>query len=447
MPRALMAFSSLYFAALLMLLGSGLLTTWLGLRLNQLGVGELWIGLMMTCYYLGLVAGASVGHRLIARVGHIRAFVASAGIVTASVLGHALTASAEVWLLLRLLVGMGMMCQYMVVESWLNEQAESHQRGMVFASYMVVTFLGTVLGQVVLTVMPELDIRHLLLVAMCFSLCLVPVAVTRRIHPAPLHPAPLKVRLFLQRIPQALTSVLVSGLMVGAFYGLAPVFARSRGLDNAEVGLFMAITVGAGLLAQWPVGWLSDRLDRSRMIQLNAIVLTGVVLLISLGVLGPASMLLLTVMFGVLAFTLYPLAVALANDHIEQEERVALSAMLLLTFGIGASIGPLVASAMMNQWGVGMLYVFMACCTLLLIIKVRPEQVTGAHLVEEAPLNFVPAGGNLASSPLAVALDPRVDEQVVAEQMQTEVTDTGDEMHGVPPASAEDADSDDHRPG
>lgn len=208
--------------------------------------------------------------------------MASAGIVTASVLGHALSSSVEVWFFLRVLVGMAMMCQYMVLESWLNEQAESHQRGMVFASYMVVTFLGLALGQVVLTIMPDLDIRHILLVAMCFSLCLVPVAVTKSLHPAPMHPAPLQIRFFIQRIPQALATIAVSGLLLGSFYGLAPVYASGVGLETSDVGIFMAVTIGAGLAAQWPAGWLSDRLDRSQMIQINAIVLTGVVLLIAL---------------------------------------------------------------------------------------------------------------------------------------------------------------------
>src|SRR5690606_2202265 len=112
------------------------LGTYLGLRLAAEGVNEIWIGLLMTGYYIGLVAGASVGHRLIAKVGHIRAFVASAGVVTASVLGHAMTADVQIWFVLRVVVGVAMMCQYMVLESWLNEQAEPHQRGMVFASYM-----------------------------------------------------------------------------------------------------------------------------------------------------------------------------------------------------------------------------------------------------------------------------------------------------------------------
>ncbi|HDZ57777.1 MAG TPA: MFS transporter [Pseudomonas xinjiangensis] len=440
MPKALTAFSSLYFATLLMLIGSGLLSTYIGLRLSAEGVSEIWIGVLMTGYYVGLVAGASVGHRMIAQVGHIRAFVASAGVVTASVLGHALSSSVEVWLVLRVLVGMAMMCQYMVLESWLNEQAESHQRGMVFASYMVVTFLGLALGQVVLTVMPDLDIRHILLVAMCFSLCLVPVAVTKSLHPAPLHPAPLRVRFFIKRIPQALATIAVSGLLLGSFYGLAPVFASGVGLATSDVGVFMAVTIGAGLAAQWPAGWLSDRLDRSRMIQINAIVLTGVVLLIALAVMPRFALFLLTGLFGVLAFTLYPIAVALANDHVEQQERVLLSAMLLVTFGLGASVGPILGSVLMRLWGPGMLYVFMGVCSLVLVVRVRPSQVTGEHLVQEAPIHFMPAAGNLASSPLAAALDPRVDEQVVDDQMR-------DDLDGHMSSSDRDQDQDDHRPG
>lgn len=437
MPRTFTSFSSLYTATLLMLLGSGLLSTYLGLRLSAANVSEIWIGILMTGYYVGLVMGAAVGHRLIARVGHIRAFVASAGVVTASVLGHALTSSVEVWLLLRWLVGVAMMCQYMVLESWLNEQAESHQRGRVFAGYMLVTFFGLGLGQLVLTLMPELSVRHVILVAMCFALCLVPVAVTRRLHPAPLHPAPLEIRLFVQRIPQALSTIGVAGLLLGSFYGLAPAYANSIGLDTQFIGIFMAVTIGAGLVAQWPAGWLSDRLDRSCMIQVNAIILTTVSLLIALVSL-PQMLMVLTVLFGLLAFTLYPLAVALANDHVEQEQRVLLSAMLLVTFGLGAAAGPLLGSVLMKFGGPAMLYVFMACSSLLLVIFVRPERVTGENLVDEAPIQFMPAAGNLASSPLAAAIDPRVDEQVVIEQMQDE--------SDIPPAPV-DEDDDEHRPG
>src|SRR5690606_20934030 len=133
LPSTLSSFSSLYFSTLLMLICSGLLSTYLGLRLAAEGANAVWIGLLMTCYCAGLVPGVGVELGRIARVGHVRAFVASGGVVTASVLGYELIAGVGVWLALRWLVGVAVMCQYMLLESWLNEPAVSHHRGTVFA--------------------------------------------------------------------------------------------------------------------------------------------------------------------------------------------------------------------------------------------------------------------------------------------------------------------------
>ena len=178
-----------------MLLGSGLLSTYLALHVAERADG-IWVGALMTCFYLGLVLGGKLGHRLIARVGHIRTYVASAGIVTAAVILHGLTENLPAWLGLRFIVGLGMMSMYMVIESWLNEQSSSDERGVVFAGYMIASYTGSVLGQMVLVALPTLDMTLLLLIALCFSLCLVPVALTRRIHPT-LTPSALGVSLFL----------------------------------------------------------------------------------------------------------------------------------------------------------------------------------------------------------------------------------------------------------
>mgnify|MGYP001762433683 CR=1 FL=1 len=417
MSNILRSFSSLYFATLLMVLASGVLTTYLGLRLAADSAAQIWIGGMMSAYYLGLVAGSKVGHRLIARVGHIRAFVASAGITTASALGHALIDDLAIWLVLRLMVGMGMMCMYMVLESWLNEQADSKNRGTVFASYMIVSYLGLVLGQLAISLNPELTLKPLLIVAMCFALCIVPLALTRRIHPAPLQPAPLKIKLFWQKVPQSLTTIAMAGVIVGSFYGLAPAYIAHNGASTEQVAAYMATTVIAGLLAQWPMGRLSDKIRRSRLIRINTVLLGGVVLCIAILPLSGIFALIFTFAFGILAFTLYPLATALANQNVEQEHRVALSATILLTFGMGACIGPLIASAFMQLVGNSMLYGFMALCTLLLFLRLTQVNYQQKQQDKEVSQDYVMASGDLVSSPLAAALDPRVDEQMVQEQM------------------------------
>ena len=420
MSASIRSFSSLYLATLLMVLAAGLLTTYLGLRLAALDVSRIWIGAMMSAYYVGLVAGSKVGHRLIARVGHIRAFVATAGVVTASALGHALVDDLNIWLLLRLIVGICMMCQYMVLESWLNEQADSKNRGTVFASYMIVSYLGLVLGQGAMSLHPELTIKPLLLVAICFALCIVPLALTRRIHPQPMRPAPLKIREFWLQVPQSLTTIALAGMIVGSFYGLAPAYAASQGMSTQQVAAFMATTVIAGLLAQWPMGKLSDHIRRSRLIRTNTALLGILVLLMAILPLSGYLQLAFTFCFGVLAFTLYPLATALANQHIAQEQRVALSATILLTFGLGASTGPLIASGLMQFAGNRMLYGFMAITAALLFVRLTHVNYQQKQQEKSQSQDYVMSSGDLVSSPLAAALDPRVDQATAQQQLSAE---------------------------
>ncbi|MBT1444199.1 MFS transporter [Shewanella sp. JM162201] len=422
MTNPLRTFASLYSTTLLTVLAGGLLTTYLGLKLSAMAVPQIWIGAMMSAYYAGLVAGSKIGHRLIAQVGHIRAFAASAGIVAASALGHALVDNLQVWIVLRLLVGLGMMCQYMVLESWLNEQADNSQRGIVFASYMIVSYLALILGQGAISLYPDLGLEPLLLVAICFALCIVPIAITRRIHPAPLVPAPLNITHYWKKAPQALTTVAIGSMIVGSFYGLAPAYASNLGLHPQQVATFMTATIAAGLLAQWPMGKLSDRMSRSRLIRINCLILAVLTLGLALLPYHPSLTLVLTFLFGILGFTLYPLATALANSRVEQSERVGLSATILLTFGLGACIGPLIASTLMQWFGNSMLYGFMTACTLVLFAVLK---YINSQQRAEVPStdDYMMATGDLVSSPLAAALDPRLDIESVQEQMTPAPTD------------------------
>ncbi|HUH86580.1 MAG TPA: MFS transporter [Pusillimonas sp.] len=403
------SFFSLYLATLLMLLATGLFNTFLSLWLTAASVSEMWVGAQIAAYYFGLVAGARVAHKLIIQFGHIRAYSAGAALVTAALLTMALVDNLWVWLVLRFLVGLAMVAQLMVIESWLNEQAENKTRGSVFALYMIFSGLGTVLGQLSLAMFPELGYRPIVFASICSVLCLVPVALTRRLHPAMQAPVPIMTRYYARLVPMSLVTIFICGMLTGAFYGLGPVFAVKQGLDNDQVAVFIAAAVAAGLMAQGPLGWLADRVNRAGLIRINALLLALVCIPVWGWVQLPYwALLAVSCGFGILQFTLYPIGVAFANDNVEPDRRVGLSAIVLMAYGLGACLGPLVVGALMRGIGTQTFFIFVSACAALLVLYVRPQQVTGDHLSEDAPTHFMPMS-ELQATPVVAALDPRVD--------------------------------------
>ena len=410
MRNILGAFFSLYLATLVLLTGSGLFNTYLGLRLTAAAVAESWVGALIAVYYLGLVFGARQGHKLIIGVGHIRAYAASGAFATVSVLALVLLDNLWVWLGFRFVAGLAMVTQFMVLESWLNEQTENNTRGVVFAFYMLISGLGTVAGQLMLILFAGLDHKPLVFVSMCFVMSLVPVTLTRRIHPALQVPAPLAFRYYVRRVPLSLTVLFVAGLITGAFYGLAPVYALKQGLSASQAALFVAVSVAAGLVSQWPLGRLADRISRVTMIRINAFLL--MVLAVPLWGWQQFSyiiLLLFSAGFGVLQFTLYPLGTAFANDNVEPERRVGLSAMVYMLYGMGACLGPLVAGMLMRKLDSGVYFMFVSACAAVLVAVVRQKKVKGDHVSPDAPTQFVPMVDSLQSSTVVAVLDPRVD--------------------------------------
>lgn len=410
MIGAVGAFFSLYLATLVLLMGSGLFNTYVGVRFSALGISEVWVGGLIAAYYLGLVFGARLGHRLIMGVGHIRAYAASAAVVTVCVLTQIMIDNMWVWLVLRFIAGAGMVSQFMGIESWLNQQTDNNKRGTVFAFYMLVSSLGTVLGQLSVTLFAEMEYQPLVFVAICSVLTLIPIAVTRRMHPSLQVPAPINARYYVERVPLSMTVLFVAGMITGAFYGLAPVYGVRVNLSSDQVAVFVAASVSAGVLAQWPVGWLADRFDRVKMIRINALFL----LLLAIPLWGwfdvsYSLLLIFSAALGILQFTLYPLGAAFANDNVAPERRVGLSAILYMVYGFGACIGPLAAGLLMNHFGSSLYYVFVAACAASLVLLVRSQKVSGEHLSVDAPTEFVPMPDAVPSSSATAALDPRVD--------------------------------------
>jgi|GEM_PF-37732 Cyanate permease len=410
MLKTVGAFSSLFLATLLLLVGSGLFNTYVGLRLTATSVSEVWVGGIIAAYYLGLTFGARVGHKLIIRVGHIRAYAATAAVVTVTVLIQALVQVLPLWIGLRFIAGIAMVTQFIVLESWLNEQTENHLRGRVFAFYMVFSSLGTVFGQLSVGMFPALDTGPLMFVALCSAACLIPVAVTRRVHPAIQVPVPLHYRYYFSRVPMSMTVMFIAGMMSGAFYGLAPVYGVAQGMNAREVSVFVAAAVASGLVFQWPIGWLADRISRVGLIRINSVILAALTLpLWGWWPLPYPVLVVFSCLFGIILFTLYPIAAAFANDNVDPERRVGLSAILYMVYGLGACVGPLVVGFLMRGLHAGVFFVFATACAVFLIVFVRTQRVSGAFLSQDAPTGFVPMPDSVQNTNVVPALDPRVD--------------------------------------
>lgn len=426
------SFPSLYFANLFLIIGTGLLTTYLALYLGKNGISTFWIGLMTSCYYMGLLLGSKLGYHLIKSVGHIRTFAASTAAVLACVAAHGVSDNIYLWLALRLFVGLGMMCNYMVLESWLNEQAAPKSRGRVFSFYMITSYLGMILGQFALAEFPELGYAPLFLVCMALAIGIIPISITRRIHPKPLKPIQVSLFDYFKKVPQSLTAVHFAGIINGSFYGLAPTFAKSSGFNSSEIAIFMSATIFAGLIAQWPMGILSDKVRRSVLIRTNAVAIGVVSLALFLLPITQTLAFALTFMFGLFAFTLYPLSSALANSRVEDEERVGVSSALLVVFGAGAALGSTANAQVMTYFGHQALYASIALLTVIMYLLLT--YINSKQKVEQPESSdYVVGTSDVTNSPLAATMDPRIEETTAHEQMLVvdEIDDEYEENNAV----------------
>lgn len=334
----------------LLLLGSGLLNTLLPLTAGQLGYSTALIGLIMSAYFAGFTCGTFVSGRLIRRMGHIRTFAFCAAICSSMALLHVLWINPWVWLALRFLYGLSFVTLMTVIESWLNARAQKSERGKVFAVYMVVNLGAIALAQQFLRI--ESPERFLLFSSAAILICwaLLPITLTRRAQPqVPERPSSSLGEL-LKFAPLPVAASTLSGLAMGAFWGITPVFASQQGFSYAEVGLLMSTTILGGALLQIPIGRFSDTHDRRKV--LAAVVFTAAVLALAMP-LAPGTRALTALFFvwGGMSFSLYPLAVAQLLDQLHPDEVMSGSTDMLVLHGAGAALAPLLAGAAMNLIG------------------------------------------------------------------------------------------------
>lgn len=352
--------ASLLTGTVLLLMGVGLLNTLIPLRGQELGFSITLLGGLTSVYYVGYFVGTFTLPPLIHRIGHIRAFAFCTAAVTCLVLLQAIGNSYWLWLVIRLLAGLALVGLYAIIESWLNVAAHPAHRNSVFSIYMMLNLGALAVAQQFLRIEAEAFVLFSL-VAILISAAILPVSTTRQMQPS-LQAVP---RLYLRKLyalaPSAFVGALLSGLVMGALWGLLPVYARDIGFSVPQVGTYMSAAILGGAALQWPLGKLSDRHDRRLALALVSAA-AAVVALLDLLFAGDSQWLSLAAifLFGGASFAIYPIVVAHLVDHLTAEELLSASNSVLLIFGIGSALGPMLAGGLMNALGAWALFSWFA---------------------------------------------------------------------------------------
>lgn len=350
--RAIAATWPLLLGMGVLMLGTGLQSTLLGLRATLEGFPTLVTGAIMSCYYLGYLLGTRIAPPLLRRLGHVRVFATLAAVSSAAILVQGCLVEPTVWGAMRLVTGVCLAGIYVVAESWLNDRASRENRGRLFAIYMVVLYVGLGAAQFLLVLANPATSTPFMLVSILISLALVPIVVSSR--QVPEHAVPRKVRLaeLYRDTPLGVVAVAVSGMISAFIFSMGPVYARLSGLDTAGVARFMGASILATVLTQYPIGRLSDRMDRRTMIAAVCVLDAAVAAIITAFPSLPHGVFLtLAAVFSGFVLTIYSLAVSHVNDKLEPAQMVAASSSLLRLNGTSAAAGPVLAGGLMSEFG------------------------------------------------------------------------------------------------
>jgi MFS family permease len=402
--RTLVAVASLLVSTSLLLIGQGMQLTLLPLRASANGLPDFLIGVSASCYFLGFIVGCFGIPSLIARVGHIRSFSVLTAIMISAILCLEMLDDWLFLMALRFLTGVAISGLYSVIESWLNSQATTESRGRILATYTFILLLSMALGQLLINVGPIESSTPFTLAAVFLALAIIPVGLTSRLAPAPLVSARIRFSLLYRRSRSAFAGALLSGLVVGSFWSLAAVFARGYSQSQADISWFISVAILGGALLQYPIGWLSDRIDRRLVLLLLCV---G-------GGLGSAAVALSTqqswhlvtvFLFGAMVMPIYGISLATAADVAQADEFVEIGTSVLLLNSIGAVSAPLFLGKLMTEVGATALFwSFGALCALFAVyVAVQIRDARQVSVAEQLP--FSAAASEVA--PASFDLDPR----------------------------------------
>lgn len=360
MLKLLSATWALLFGLMLLMLGNGMQGTLLGIRGAIEHFSTTQMSVVMSSYFLGFLFGSRMAPEMIRRVGHVRVFAALGSMISAVLILYAAWPNWIAWAAMRALIGFSFSGVYITAESWLNNAATNETRGQALSLYLIVQMIGIIAAQVLLNFADPSGYILFVIPSVLVSLAFTPILLT--VSPAPAFDTtrPLSFRQLYRASPLGCVGMFLLGGIFSAQFGMVSVWGTQAGLSVRDLSIFVASIYVGGLVLQFPIGWLSDRMDRRRLIFGLAAVGT-VVLVLPLFVDLPFLLLLpIGVLMGGISNPLYSLLLAYVNDYLEKSDMAAASAGLIFINGVGAISGPIITGWMMGAIGPAGFFLFMA---------------------------------------------------------------------------------------
>ena len=349
--------------------GFGLLNVLTPTLLTNAGYSPGMIGIQAALSSAGFLAGALAVSSFIRRIGHIRTFAALAAIDAVGVLAMTIAVDLWLWSVLRFMMSFGLSGIFTVCESWISSRTEPRMRGRVLAGYTLIYKFAAAAAPLVIYILPAPEqpedvIYYFMIVSACFSLALLPVAFTHSSAPTVIQKNPKRLSMITvyKIAPAAVVAGVISSLSNSAVINLIPVYATLAGFGVGVSAIFFSSIQFGNMLLQWPAGWLSDKIDRRYTIFMLSIIVTIVSLIIAIfgASLGQTMLIILLVIWGGGAMSVYPICVAHASDNAKEEQIVELCSTLLLCVSIGMTVGPLISGQLIDWLGHDALFYYTA---------------------------------------------------------------------------------------
>ncbi|MBK4110625.1 MFS transporter [Cronobacter sakazakii] len=343
---------------LLLTLAIAVLNTLVPLWLAHDNLPTWQVGMVGSSYFTGNLLGTLITGALIKRYGFNRSYYLASLIFAAGCAGLGMTLGFWSWLAWRFIAGVGCAMIWVVVESALMCSGTARNRGRLLAAYMMVYYLGTVAGQLMVSKLPTDLMSVLPWVTGMVMAAILPLLFTRIVNSSSEHQEKTHVwpMFKLRQARLGVNGCIISGIVLGSLYGLMPLYLNHQGVSDSGIGFWMAVMVSAGIIGQWPIGKLADRFGRLLVLRVQVfVVIVGCMAMLAQAAMAPALFVL-----GAAGFTLYPVAMAWACEKVEHHRLVAMNQALLLSYTIGSLLGPTFTAMLMQSYSDSLLFVMIA---------------------------------------------------------------------------------------